>query len=416
MISRFNFNITFLSNFFNIFKLLFFSNNNKIHQDLNYHLSKSYKNSSFYFFNYGRTAFYEMLLYIKSRSKKRKIIINSLTLFEIVNVIIYAGFEPIFIDTEKNSFNTNIKLDKSEMNLKEVAAVVITHLNGANSDVINIKNELDNYNKTNDKIYLIEDCAVSFGAKIGEKNVGTFGDFSFLSFNIMKNITCYTGGVLIDNDKALSNYNINHYNYPSVFNIIEKIIFVMVIQFLNSKIIFPLFFSFIKLSHKYSFKPFLAIYRSDFVITLEKNFPNRFKYLMHPFQKKILNEQFKHLENNRSLRCDKAKVYYEGLKNNKYLKFPQSEFNDKNIFIDFPIICSSEKTKNQLFDYFLIKKLDVKNYYYRSCSADPIYHFKSTPCVNSNEVAKNIIMLPLNKQITPDYQKKIINEINTFLS
>ena len=416
MISRFNFNITFLSNFFNIFKLLSFSNNNKIHQDLNYHLSKSYKNSSFYFFNYGRTAFYEMLLYIKSRSKKRKIIINSLTLFEIVNVIIYAGFEPIFIDTEKNSFNTNIKLDVSEINLKEVAAVVITHLNGANSDVINIKNKLNNYNKTNDKIYLIEDCAVSFGAKIQQKNVGTFGDFSFLSFNIMKNITCYTGGVLIDNDKALSNYNINHYNYPSVYNVIKKIIFVMVIQFLNSKIIFPLFFSFIKLSHKYSFKSFLAIYRSDFVITLKKNFPNRFKYLMHPFQKKILNEQFKHLENNRSLRCDKAKVYHEGLKDNKYLKFPQNEFNDKNIFLDFPIICSSEKTKNQLFDYFLKKGIDVKNYYYRSCSIYPIYNFNNTPCLNSNEIAKNIIMLPLNNQITSDYQKQIINEINIFLS
>ncbi len=414
MISRFSFNISFISNFFNIFKLLFFSDSKQIHNTLNENLSKFYKDSNFYFFNYGRTAFYEVLLYIKSISTKRKIIINSLTLFEMINVIIYAGFEPVFIDTKKNSFSTSINLDQSKINLNDVAAIVVTHLNGANSDIINIKNKLDEYNKEKSKIFLIEDCAVSLGAKINKKNVGTFGDFSFLSFNIMKNITCYTGGVLIDNYKFLSKNKVSLYTNPSNLNLIKKIIFLMTIQIINSKIVFPFFFIFVKFSHKYSFKSFLAIYRSDFLITLKKEFPNKFKYFMHPFQKKILNEQFKYLETNQSLRLTKAKIYYEALKDNNYLKFPQDEFNDVNIFLDFPIICSTKKIKQDLFNHFLNKRIDVKNYYYRSCSSNIVYRNYKISCSNSDEIAQNIIMLPLNKEVSLKYQKRIINEIKYF--
>ena len=38
------------------------------------------------------------------------------------------------------------------------------------------------HNNKNEKIYLIEDCAVALGAKINNENVGVFGDYSFISF------------------------------------------------------------------------------------------------------------------------------------------------------------------------------------------------------------------------------------------
>ena len=42
-------------------------------------------------------------------------------------------------------------------------------------------------------------------SKIDKKFIGTFGDFSFLSFNIMKNITSYTGGTMIINNQTFKN-------------------------------------------------------------------------------------------------------------------------------------------------------------------------------------------------------------------
>ena len=112
---------------------------------------------------------------------------------------------------QKKSFQTEIDLNNFTSDLNEIAAVVITHLNGINLNIINLKKQIVDHNKSNEKIYLIEDCAVALGSKINQENVGTFGDYSFLSFNIMKNITCYTGGVLIDNINQ--NLNIDNLKY-----------------------------------------------------------------------------------------------------------------------------------------------------------------------------------------------------------
>ena len=101
MISRFCFNISIQENLKNILNILFFKKNN-FDVELKNKMSKIYSNSNFYFFDYGRTAFFEILSNIRKKTKKRKIIINSLTLFEVINVIIYSGFEPVFVDNKKN--------------------------------------------------------------------------------------------------------------------------------------------------------------------------------------------------------------------------------------------------------------------------------------------------------------------------
>ena len=178
---------------------------------------------------------------IKKNTKKNKILVNSLTLFEIINVIKYLGFEPIFIDNEKNSFDTNINLETVE-NIDDIAAILITHLNGINKNIVNISNQIRNYNLSNreKKIFLIEDCAVSFGEIMNNKYAGSYGDFSFLSFNIMKNITSYTGGALIDNQRKIIS-EVNSYSDLSKFDILKKSIFLLTLQLLNNKFFFPFF-------------------------------------------------------------------------------------------------------------------------------------------------------------------------------
>ena len=417
MISRFRFNILIYESFLNIFKIFFYKNKKeKDHEkNLKNELSKIYKNSSFYFFDHGRTAFYETLLQIKKKTNKRKILVNSLTLFEIINVIIYAGFEPVFVDNKKNSFETEITLNNININLNEIAVIVVTHLNGANPNILNLKIQVSEYNKKNDKIYLVEDCAVALGAKIDNDNVGLFGDYSFISFNIMKNITSYTGGVLIDNIKEISNADLQNYRKSSKIDIFKKIVFVFIIQLVNTKILFPIFLKIVNLSYKYSFNFFLKKYRTDFQIKIEKKFPSKFSCLMHPFQKKILLSQFKDFEKKQIERNEKSKIYYEGLKDLNYIYFPQIIFDQRNIFLEFPIICETKKIKEKLFNYLMDRKIDIKGYYYQNCSDDKIYK-TSDICINARVISENIIMLPVHEGINIDYQNHIINEIKYFKS
>ena len=412
MISRFCFNISIQENLKNILSILFFKKNN-FELDLKNEMSKIYNDSNFYFFDYGRTAFFEILSDIKKKTKKRKILINSLTLFEIINVIIYSGFVPVFIDNKKNTFQTDIDLNNFKSDLDQIAGIVVTHLNGINQNVIELKKQIESHNSEAEKIFLIEDCAVAMGAHIDGQRVGTFGDFSFLSFNIMKNITSYTGGVLLDNQKTIEFDNFK-YRKSSKIYILKKAIFVFFIQLLNTKLIFPLFFKFIKFSYKYSFNFFLKKYRTDFEVKIENKFPTQFCFLMHNFQKKILLDQLKDFKIKQINRIKKSNFYFDNLNKIKKLNFPQSDFNEKNIFLEFPIICDAKKTKNELFEYLLDKKIDVKNYYYKNCSEQQIYSSYSSICLNSKSISENIIMLPVHEKITKDYQQKVVDVIKNF--
>jgi len=415
MISRFFFNISIFETLKYLFAIFFF-NKKDLTNNLNSKLSTYFNNSNFYYFDHGRTALYETLCELRKKTGKEKILVNSLTLFEIINTIIYSGFKPQFVDTKENSFETTIDLNKLDTDINNIAAIIITHLNGANKNILELKKQIDSHNKSNEKIYLIEDCAVSFGAKINGKYVGNYGDYSFLSFNIMKNITSFTGGVLIDKKINNINFNTSHYKLPSKINIIKKIIFVLIIQILNSKIIFPIFFKLIKISYRYSFNFFLKKYRTDFEINIEKTFPKRFRNLMHNFQKYIVLHQFDSLETKQNLRINKSKIYYENLKNINLLHFPQVEFNNLNIFLDFPIICEKQKIQKDLFHFLLDNKMDVKNYYYTNCSEKNIYKYDNRICSNSKKISENILMLPLHEKINKDKQMEIINKIIEFFN
>ena len=67
MISRFYFNISIQENLKNILNILFFKKNN-FEPDLKKEMSKIYNDSNFYFFDYGRTAFFEILSDIKKKN------------------------------------------------------------------------------------------------------------------------------------------------------------------------------------------------------------------------------------------------------------------------------------------------------------------------------------------------------------
>ena len=137
---------------------------------------------------------------------------------------------------------------------------------------------------------------------------------------------------------------------------------------------------------------------------------------MHFFQKKILLNQFNNFKENQILRTKKSKLYYDNLKEIKSLDFPQDQFDKKNIFLEFPIVCKSTTIKNNLFQYLMDRKIDIKNYYYKNCSEEKIYNKTSNLCLNSKHISDNILMLPVHKKIHEKYQYRIINEIKNFFA
>ena len=121
----------------------------------------------------------------------------SLTFSATANPIIYEDAIPVFIDSEKESWNMDPKaLEKAFEKYPNPKAVIVVHLYGTPAKMEEIKEICDKHN-----VPLLEDAAESLGATYKGKQTGTFGKYGAFSFNGNKIITTSGGGMLVSEDE-----------------------------------------------------------------------------------------------------------------------------------------------------------------------------------------------------------------------
>ncbi|EGT3601051.1 DegT/DnrJ/EryC1/StrS family aminotransferase [Clostridium perfringens] len=155
-----------------------------------------------------------------------RVFCSSLTFAASCNPIIYEKGEPIFIDSEPESWNMSpVALKKAfvecEKEGKLPKAVIVVHLYGQSADMDKIKEICDEYN-----VQIIEDAAESLGATYKGVQTGTIGDYGIYSFNGNKIITTSGGGMLVSQNQDKINKvkfwitqardNARHYEHTEV--------------------------------------------------------------------------------------------------------------------------------------------------------------------------------------------------------
>lgn len=127
----------------------------------------------------------------------RKVFCSDVTFDATVNPIVYEGGEPVFIDSEYETFNMDPEALKKAFEIyPDVKLVVLVNLYGTPAKLDEIKTICKEHGAL-----LIEDAAESMGAKLHGKMTGSYGDLAILSFNGNKIITGSSGGILLSNDK-----------------------------------------------------------------------------------------------------------------------------------------------------------------------------------------------------------------------
>ncbi len=144
------------------------------------------------------TAAIHLALRILGIGQGDDVLASSFTFIGSVNAIIYQGANPVFIDSDKESWNLSPKLlNKYLLECeKKPKALILTHLYGQCADIEKIADICKLHG-----VYLIEDAAESLGAIYNGKHTGTFGDFGIYSFNGNKILTTSGGGMLVSNNK-----------------------------------------------------------------------------------------------------------------------------------------------------------------------------------------------------------------------
>lgn len=129
------------------------------------------------------------------------VFVSDLTFSASVNPIIYENATPVFIDSERETWNMDPKaLEKAFKKYPNPKAVIVVHLYGSSAKIDEIMKICNKYN-----VPVLEDAAEGLGTIYKGKFLGTFGKCAALSFNGNKIITTTSGGMLVSNDKELVN-------------------------------------------------------------------------------------------------------------------------------------------------------------------------------------------------------------------
>ncbi|MDD7529674.1 MAG: aminotransferase class V-fold PLP-dependent enzyme [Prevotellaceae bacterium] len=127
-----------------------------------------------------------------------EVICQSFTFAASCNPIVYQGATPVFIDSEKDTWNMDPELlehaiqDRIKTTGKKPKAIIPVYLYGMPAKIDEIMAVARKYD-----IPVVEDAAEGFGSRYKGQTCGTFGDFGVMSFNGNKMITTSGGGALI---------------------------------------------------------------------------------------------------------------------------------------------------------------------------------------------------------------------------
>tara|TARA_B100000780_G_C21127007_1_gene457879 strand:+ start:23614 stop:24723 length:1110 start_codon:yes stop_codon:yes gene_type:complete len=284
----------------------------------------------------GTDALLICLLSLKLK-KNDEVLIPSFSWLSVIEVVLLIGAKPVFIETDKNTFNLNVKCIEKKIN-KNTKAIVSTSLFGRTVDLI----EINKICKKN-KITHIEDAAQNFGSKINGKNSSSIADMTCVSFFPSKNLGCFgDGGAIFTNSKKkdkifrmLRNHGTEKYSVGKIIG-------------LNSRI--------------------------------------------GTLQASILLEKLNYFNKQINLQKNTYRSY-QNFFNSKNIKgFPVTIKEDQNAYSHFNLLV---KNRKKLIKQFVKFKIPYKIYYpiplYKQ------YNLKNNfNCSVSERICKNIISLPFN--------------------
>jgi len=129
--------------------------------------------------------------------KGDEVIVPTFTMAATANSVVQCGAKPVFVDCEENG---NIDVNQIEKKInKRTKAIMPVHIYGHPCDMDEIRAIAQKY-----KLYVVEDAAEAQGSLYKNKVAGSLSDAACFSFYANKLITTGEGGMIVTNNKKLT--------------------------------------------------------------------------------------------------------------------------------------------------------------------------------------------------------------------
>ena len=314
------------------------------------------------------TSALEIAMILINLKKDDEVIMPSYTFTSTANAVLLRGAKPVFADVNLDDANLDFKSVKKKIN-KKTKAIIVVHY-GGNSCKMDKFLEL----KKKSNIFLIEDCAHSFGGKFKKKYLGTIGDFGTFSFHETKNLVGGQCGAL----------SINNLKFKR-----------------RAKIILDKGTDRSLISNKkkyYSWKDIGSEYRSA------------------ELPAALVFSQLKKLDKIQNLRKKIWNFYFQELKkvNSKNFKILRFDKKNKSAYHVFALIFKNLKIRDKFILYMKKKKIFCYFHYFPLHKSSFGKKFKRTGMVNTEKIYNGLVRLPFYPTMKGSDIKKIISKVVEF--
>jgi perosamine synthetase len=356
----------------------------------------------------GRMAFYA-LMKVLGLGKNDEVIINGATCAVMVNAVLRIGARPVFSDIDPETLGSS-KLEIQKCISPQTKLVVAQHSFGIPCDVDGIS-ELC----AQQKIFLLEDCALAIGSTLHGQLVGSFGDAAIFSTDHTKPLNTFVGGLLYTKilDIHLKVNEIRHKSHSLSYMKKKAMLRRIMIESKHTKPNNYGAFQIIDTINLY-----LAKINGSLSPYLDKDFDSRTVHKDYPYPAKLPSFlallgilELQRWENTAEERKINLKTYISFfIKNNISNKLPSAYFDSSRHIIPLRVAWSSQ-------DGNLLKN-NIRNFIQTSWIwfTEPIIsttvplsklNYKNGDCPISEKIGENIINLPTS--ISP-------SEVNIILS
>lgn len=344
----------------------------------------------------GRMALYTILQAL-GIGKGDEVIIQSYTCCVVPKAIMYTGATPVYADITEKDYNLSYENVVAGITDK-TKAIVVQHTYGipchASEKIRKLCNEK--------KIYMIEDCAHTFGNKWNGRILGTIGDVAFFSTDHTKYISTSVGGVAVTNNDLIGS-KIEEV-YKTVVELTAKEKRAICIQFIVMNILRNKYILWFLRLNRYTklIEGYTWLILRKLNLTFFMNDYDNIEFPEYTFPAKLSNvqamigiSQLERLEHNTKYREKVTKLYIKRL--GKRFYFP----DDCKAVLRMPLIVDDpQKVVDGLGDLVEIERWFEPAL--ECISEDEYFKFgyQKETCPTAQYVAKHIINLPVHLKVS----------------
>ena len=361
-------------------------------------------------FSNGRIGLLALLNFYKRKTMKREVIAPAYTCIVVPNVILQAGLKLVFVDIELETYGPDPVqvIDKISDN---TLAVIPTDMFGQVCDIEPIVEGAKDTGVT-----VIEDAALALGAAHKGVKAGCFGDVSFFSLNVAKNITTFDGGVVATNDKELFQSLKSYQTSLKCTNTFYQFLKVLTLKFLYS------IATNTKVYGTFTYPAFNEWKTSKFLWKFARNWniDKREEYTpkaLGKYKSALGLLQLSKLDWLNSLRREIAEKYNSKLKNESWLDLPKEKRGNYHVYAQYAILLKPHLDGDSFMRYLVSKGVRGTNLFSYSCPSTPALMQQCKSDVsfpNSLLAAGNIVNLPNSPFLDNQKIDYISNVVSSF--